>query len=100
MVKYLSKALLLALLVAAPVIAKQAEWEKYRNQLLGPMRVELMESCALGRKFNAAKLSYWAEIKTAASKLCCQPRWGQLYSIHSRLILILMIRYKSRLLSR
>ena len=59
MVKFLPKALLLALLVAAPVIAKQAEWEKYRNKLLGPMRVELMESCALGRKFNAAKLSYW-----------------------------------------
>ena len=59
MVKHLPKALLLALLVALPVMAKQAEWEKYRNQLLGPMRGKLMESCALGYKFNAAKLSYW-----------------------------------------
>ena len=63
MVKQFPNALLLALLVSlivgVPVIAKQAEWEKYRNQLLGPMRVKLMESCALGNKFNAAKLSYW-----------------------------------------
>lgn len=63
MVKQYPNALLLALLVSLlvgmPVLAKQAEWEKYRNQLLGPMRVKLMESCALGQKFNAAKLSYW-----------------------------------------
>jgi len=52
-------ALLLSLLAGVPVIAKQGEWEKYRNQLLGPMRVKLMESCALGHKFNAAKISYW-----------------------------------------
>ena len=58
-VQHLPKALLLALLVGAPLMAKQAEWEKYRDQLLGPMRVKLMESCALGNKFNAAKLSYW-----------------------------------------
>ena len=58
-VQHLPKALLLALLVGAPVMAKQAEWEKYRDELLGPMRVKLMESCALGNKFNAAKLSYW-----------------------------------------
>ena len=63
MVKLFPNALLLALLVSlivgVPVIAKQAEWEKYKNQLLGPMRVKLMESCALGNKFNAAKISYW-----------------------------------------
>ena len=47
------------LLVAVPAMAKQAEWEKYRNQFLGLMRVKLMESCALGHKFNAAKLTYW-----------------------------------------
>lgn len=58
--KHLPKALLLALLVGAPVMAQQQnDYRYWRDQFLGPGRNILMELCADGRKANRQGISYW-----------------------------------------
>ena len=62
MVKHLSKALLLALLVATPVMAQQNDYRYWRDFLLGPGMDLLMGRCASGRKANARGLSNFEEV--------------------------------------
>ena len=52
MVKYLPKALLLALLVGSPVMGETVTWDFARDFFLGRGRSYLMEDCAIGRKIN------------------------------------------------
>ena len=60
MVKYLPRALLLALLVGAPVMAQQKnDYRFWRDVFLGQWRNNLMEVCSDGKKFNSRGLSYW-----------------------------------------
>ena len=58
MVKYLPKALLLALLVGSPVGAKLL-WEEFRDMYLGIGRSDLMQYCAVGRIVNQNNLYYF-----------------------------------------
>ena len=59
MVKYLPKALLLALLVGAPVMGKPVTWDFARDFFLGRGRSDLMEECAEGRKINQIGAYYF-----------------------------------------
>ena len=62
----LPKALLLALLVGAPVMGQTVTWEASRDFLLGSGRNFLMYHCGLGKQLNQRNESYWANKKTIA----------------------------------
>jgi len=63
MVQHLPKALLLALLVGAPVVAKPPLWEGFRDSYLqGGNRSTLMKNCSVGRELNQQGLNYWGDI--------------------------------------
>ena len=49
----------ITVLILAASPAWGATWEEDRDMLLGPGRHVLMESCALGRKYNNRGESYW-----------------------------------------
>ena len=76
--KHLSEALLLALLVGAPVmgqeafylppLGQQALWEEFRDVYLGRNRSDLMEFCASGRKINKYG-GYYFDPRTQKKKL-------------------------------
>jgi hypothetical protein len=59
-VQHLPKALLLALLVGAPVMGQQ-EWAEFRDLWLGQFRGNLMYFCNIGRRLNSNGQSYWEE---------------------------------------
>ena len=60
MVKHIPNALLLALLVATPVMAQLGkDWSWWREYLLGPGSDQLMTSCATGRAANKGGVSYF-----------------------------------------
>ena len=65
MVKYLPKALLLALLVGAPVVGQEKDWKYYRDQGLGPDLSWIKVACAEGQKENQRNQSYWGYMETA-----------------------------------
>ena len=59
--QHLPKALLLALLVGAPVMAQKSDYRYWRDFLLGPAVDLLMERCATGRKSNAYGMTIFSE---------------------------------------
>ena len=61
MVKHLSRALLLALLVATPVMAQQSDYRYFRDFLLGPAVDLLKEKCATGMKSNAYGMTIFSQ---------------------------------------
>lgn len=60
--KHLPKALLLAMLVGAPGVAKPPLWEGFRDSFLGRNRSDLMSSCSVGRELNHRGLNYWGDL--------------------------------------
>ena len=58
--QHLPKAVLLALLVGAPVMGQQ-EWAGFRDLWLGQFRGDLMDFCNIGRRTNSYGQSYWAQ---------------------------------------
>ena len=58
--QHLPKALLLALLVGAPVMGQEG-WAGFRDLWLGQFRGDLMDFCNIGRRTNSYGQSYWAQ---------------------------------------
>lgn len=66
-----SKCKLIGLILLNTCLVNSAQafsWEQYRDEFLGPMRDELMMTCADGKYANSNGLSYWDQRLTNKAK--------------------------------